>query len=159
GGQGGVASVQLSAPAPVTLLVAISTNHPELFSSLPDTAVVFAGSTSSSFAFVTNKFVGAATPVALTAAYGASASSVALSVGPAASTMPPVIGVSLSPASVSGGTSSAGVVTLGSPAPAGGAMVQLFSSNTNAATVPASTTVAAGASSANFTVTTRALSA
>jgi len=158
GGQGGIASVQLSAPAPATLLLAISTNHPELFSSLPDTIVVPAGSTSSSFAFVTNKSAAATTQVTLTAAYGASASSVALSVGPPTSTLPPVIGVSLSPATVGGGTSSAGVVTLGSPAPAGGAVVQLFSSNTNAATVPATTTVPAGASSANFTITTRALS-
>jgi len=35
GGDGGVATVALAAPAPAPVLVALSTNHPELFSSLP----------------------------------------------------------------------------------------------------------------------------
>jgi hypothetical protein len=41
------------------------------------------------------------------------------------------------------------------PAPAGGWVVQLTTGNQNLATVPATVTVAAGASSANFTVTTK----
>ena len=45
-------------------------------------------------------------------------------------------------------------MTLTSAAPAGGAVVALTSSNTNAATVPASVTVAAGATIATFVVTT-----
>src|SRR5205823_10371352 len=60
----------------------------------------------------------------------------------------------LSPASVVGGNSSQGAVTLTSAAPSGGAVVTLTSSNTGAATVPASVTVAAGATSATFTVST-----
>lgn len=67
--------------------------------------------------------------------------------------------LTLSPASVTGGNASQGTVTLSAPAPAGGALVSLSSSNTAAATVPASVNVPAGATSAGFTVTTRAVAA
>ena len=69
-----------------------------------------------------------------------------------------VSSVSLNPATVTGGASSTGTVTLSSAAPAGGVVVTLTSSNTAVATVPASVTVAAGATSATFTVTTLAVS-
>jgi hypothetical protein len=65
--------------------------------------------------------------------------------------------VSLSPASVTGGTSSTGTVTLSSTAPTGGTTVTLTSSNTAAGTVPASVTVAAGATTATFTASTSAV--
>src|SRR5262249_13995368 len=58
---------------------------------------------------------------------------------------------------VTAGNTAQGTVTLSSAAPSGGAVVALLSGNTNAATTPASVTVAAGASSANFTVTSRAV--
>src|SRR2546425_4325558 len=67
--------------------------------------------------------------------------------------------VAVSPSSVVGGNGSTGTVTLTSAAPSGGALVSLSSSNTAAATVPASVTVAAGATSATFTVTTTTVSA
>ena len=67
--------------------------------------------------------------------------------------LPTVSSLTLSPASVIGGTSSTGTVTLSGPAPAGGAQV-LLSSNNSAASVPASVTVPAGATSATFTVST-----
>jgi len=68
-------------------------------------------------------------------------------------------GMSVSPSTVVGGNPSTGTVTLTSAAPSGGAVVSLSSSNTSAATVPASVTVAAGAASANFTVTTQSVGA
>ena len=63
--------------------------------------------------------------------------------------------LSLSPTSVLGGPlgSSTGTVTLKGPAPSGGALVSLSSSDA-AATVPASVTVPEGATSATFTVNT-----
>src|SRR5437870_7194720 len=67
GGEGGVATVALAAPAPAPVLVTVSTNHPELFTSLPANVTVFTGSTTGSFAFVTTKSVAASTPVSLTA--------------------------------------------------------------------------------------------
>ena len=62
--------------------------------------------------------------------------------------------VTLTPTSVTGGNPSTGTATLSSAAPAGGQVVTLGSSLISVATVPSSVTVAAGAMSANFTVTT-----
>src|SRR5437016_2283822 len=58
--------------------------------------------------------------------------------------------VTLTPTTVNGGVPSTGLVTLSGAAPSGGAVVTLSSSNTSVATVPASVTVPAGASSARF---------
>ena len=59
----------------------------------------------------------------------------------------------MNPTAVTGGVGSTGTVTLSSAAPAGGAVVTLASSNTNAATVPASVTVAADATTKTFAIT------
>src|SRR5467141_989632 len=67
--------------------------------------------------------------------------------------------IALNPTSVTGGSPSTGTVTLSGPAPSGGAAVSLSSDNTAAATVPFSVTVAAGVSSAGFTVTTSSVTA
>ncbi len=63
--------------------------------------------------------------------------------------------LTLNPTTVQGGNSSTGTVTLSGPAPAGGAVVALSSSNTSVATVPSSVTVSGGATSASFTVRTQ----
>src|SRR5947208_17061592 len=63
--------------------------------------------------------------------------------------------MTLNPAALTGGANSTGTVTLSAAAPAGGAVVALTSNNLNAATVPASVTVAAGATTARFTVATK----
>jgi trimeric autotransporter adhesin len=68
-----------------------------------------------------------------------------------------IASLSLNPASVTGGNSSTVTVTLSGPAPSGGAQVALSSSNTTAARVPSSVTVAAGATSATFAVSTSAV--
>lgn len=67
--------------------------------------------------------------------------------------------VSVLPTSVTGGAGAQGTVTLAGPAPAGGAVVALSSGNPAAAAVPPSVTVAAGATSATFPITTSAVSA
>ena len=67
--------------------------------------------------------------------------------------------LSMNPASVTGGNSSTGTVTLSGPAPAGGATVALTNSNTTVASVPSNVTVAAGATTATFTVSTSAVAA
>jgi len=67
--------------------------------------------------------------------------------------------LAVNPASVTGGNSSTATVTLSGPAPTGGAQVALSSNNTTAARVPASVTVAAGATIATFTVSTSVVSA
>jgi trimeric autotransporter adhesin len=72
----------------------------------------------------------------------------------------PVLGLSsltLSPASLIGGGSSTGTLTLHGPAPTGGAVVALASSDA-AATVPSSATIAAGTTTDTFTVSTNQVS-
>ncbi len=63
----------------------------------------------------------------------------------------------VNPSTVVGGSGSTATVTLSAAAPSGGAIVGLTSSNTAAATVPTSVTVAAGATSASFTAATAAV--
>jgi hypothetical protein len=67
--------------------------------------------------------------------------------------------VTLSPVTVTGGTASQGTLTLTGNAPTGGAVVNLTSSNTAAAIVPASITIAGGSTSGTFTATSLAVSA
>jgi hypothetical protein len=62
--------------------------------------------------------------------------------------------VSLNPSSVTGGGSSQATVTLTGPAPSGGAVIALTSSNTAVAAVQGSVTVASGTTSAIVTVST-----
>ena len=84
--------------------------------------------------------------------YAGITKSAPLAVQPAA---PPSLGaLTLQPASVVGGQGSIGSVALTAPAPAGGVVVGLASSNPSLATVPASVTVPAGASSATFAIGT-----
>ena len=68
--------------------------------------------------------------------------------------LPPLTGLALAPSGVLGGQSSTGTVTLGGPAPSGGAIVALSSGNSTVASVPATVTVAGGATSASFVVPT-----
>jgi hypothetical protein len=83
----------------------------------------------------------------------------------AASTPPPppapssLSTVSVSPTSVVGGSTAQGTITLTGGAPSGGAVVTLSSANTSVVSVPASVTVAAGASSATFGVNTSPVTA
>lgn len=67
--------------------------------------------------------------------------------------------LSVFPFSVTGGAGAQGTVTLTGPAPAGGVVVALSSGNSAAAAVPPGVTIAAGATSATFPITTSAVSA
>src|SRR6266699_1857824 len=69
---------------------------------------------------------------------------------------PSLTSLTLNPSTVVGGLlgSSTGTVTLSGPAPSGGAVIALSSSNASVASVPASVTVPAGATTASFTVNT-----
>lgn len=69
-------------------------------------------------------------------------------------TTPTLTSLALNPASVVGGTVSVGTVALTAPAPAGGAVVTLSSSNTTRATVPATVTIPSASVSASFNIST-----
>ena len=69
-----------------------------------------------------------------------------------AGTGPTISALSLNPASVPGGGSSALTITLSAAAPTGGASITLTSSDADLLTVPASVTIAAGQTSASATL-------
>ena len=70
---------------------------------------------------------------------------------------PALYSITLNPSTLNGGGTASGTVTLNQLAPNGGATISL-SSNSAAATVPASVTVTAGQASATFTVSTGSVS-
>jgi uncharacterized repeat protein (TIGR03803 family) len=77
---------------------------------------------------------------------------------PAPPASPPTLtGLTLVPSAVEGDRGSTGTVTLGWPAPSGGAVVALSSSSSSVASVPATVTAAGGATSASFVISTTAV--
>jgi hypothetical protein len=148
-----------SAPSAGGAVVALSTDNQIV--SIPATVTVASGTTSATFSGSTTP-VAVATAVHITASFGGSAKTETLTVTPAAEAPPPTLGLSaitLSAASIVGGNSMQGTLTLTATAPADGASVTLSSSNPDAATVPATVPVPAGATSASFTVTTKTVGA
>ncbi len=70
-----------------------------------------------------------------------------------------ITSVTVAPTALTGGSAATGTVTLDAPAPAGGVSVNLASSDTTAATVPALIAVVAGSRSASFAVATSTVNA
>jgi len=117
----------------------------------PASVFVPAGATSATFT-ITTTGVSATTSATITGTLGAVSHQATLTINPASLT-----GVALSPSSVIGGATSTGTVTLSGPAPTGGTVVSLASSNTAYATVLTSVTVAAGSTTGTFTVSSIAV--
>ena len=74
-------------------------------------------------------------------------------------TAPALAAIAVDPVSVIGGNPAQGTVTLNGAAPAGGALVTLSSANPGAVMLPPNVSVAAGAASAAFAVTTNPVAA
>jgi hypothetical protein len=158
GGSPSTGTVTLSGPASgYGATVNLSSNASA--AAVPASVTVAAGASSANFTVTTSNAVTASTSVTITASYGGTMKTASLTVTPAPPPPPTLSSLSLNPISVTGGNSSTGTVTLSGAAPAGGAQVTLSSSNTAAAMVPSSVTVAAGATSANFTATTSTVTA
>jgi hypothetical protein len=96
--------------------------------------------------------VSATTSGNITATYSGVTKSATLTVKPPAPAA--LTSLTLNPSTVVASATSKGTVNLTAAAPAGGAVVALTSSNSSRATIPASVTVPAGASSATFNVGT-----
>ncbi len=149
GGQTATGTVTLTTPAPSGgVLVALSSANPA--ATLPSSVTVPANSSSANFTVTTNS-VSATTAGNITASYNGVSKSAALTVNPAAPAA--LLSLTLNPTTVVGGASSIGTVKLDKPAPAGGATIALRS-NKALATVPANVVVAAGATSATFSIAT-----
>jgi len=146
-------TVTLNVVAPTGGKVVTLASGNTSLATVPAAVTVPAGQTAATFT-VTAGTVATNTVVSISATTNGSTTSANLTVTP-----PPAAlsAVTLNPSSIFGAVTSTGTVTLTSAAPAGGAVVTLASSNTTAATVPVNVTVPAGATSATFTITGRAL--
>ena len=155
GGNSAIGTVVLTQPAPAggALVTLTGTG----VASIPPSVIVPAGATSATYP-ITTALPSASAAAILSACFGGHCVSSTLFISLPVGTGT-VSSLAVNPASVTGGTSSTGTVTLSVPAPAGGAVVTLSSSNTAAASVPATVTVSAGSSTAIFTVTTNTVTA
>lgn len=149
----GTVTLTAAAPAGGATITLLSSNTNA--ATTPVSVLIAAGGTSATFT-ITTKTVTAATNASISAAYSGVTKTAALTVNPLAVLLE---SVTLSPTTVTGGKTSSATVKLTAAAPAGGLMVNLTSSNTAVATVPASVTVPAGATTAKATVTSGVLGA
>lgn len=148
GGVSATGAVTLSGNAPTGgTTVALSSSIPGV-AGVPASVTVPAGASRATFA-VTTSGVSASQSVTISASLNGVTDRVKVTVKPAV-----LSGLSLSPSSVKGGLQATGAVTLNGAAPSGGLKVTLKSGSTLAG-VPGSVTVAAGAKSASFTITTK----
>ncbi|MDR3688055.1 MAG: hypothetical protein P4L46_01660 [Fimbriimonas sp.] len=149
GGNSSTGTVTISQPpasAPVVVNLAISGPDGQL----PATVSVPIGATTATFAITTN-------PVAKDETLTVTASlNQSQKTAPLAIQAPTLTSLTLAPSTVVGGTTSTGTATLTGNAPAGGITVTLSSSSTSA-TVPAFVSIVAGSKSAQFTITTSAV--
>ncbi len=146
GGNTAQGTVTISGPAPAEgITVTISSSSGT--ASVPASVGILAGQTTATFDIATKPVTSAET-VTLTGSFGGRSATATLTVNPAWLAF-----ISVAPKSVYGGNSSTGTVTLSGPAPGLGVTVTL-SSNSNAASVPASVVIPGGSRSATFTIQT-----
>ena len=147
-GLSGVGTVSLTEAAPAGAAMVTLSSSNSAAASVPTSVTVPSGSTSANFS-VTAGSVSTPTSVTLTASYAGGSKTFVSTINP----LPAALSaVSVSPGTIASGQGGTGTVNLTAPAPAGGAVVALSSSNPSAATVPALVTVASGATSATFTL-------
>jgi hypothetical protein len=147
GGNSSTGTVTLTGAATANIVVALSSNNAS--ASVPPSVTVPQGATSASFSIATQP-VSSSTVANISAIFNGVTKTATLNITPATA----LLSLSLNPTTVVGGTSSTGTVTLSSAAPSTGITVQLSSNRTKVATVPSSVTIPAGATTANFSVST-----
>jgi hypothetical protein len=146
-------TVTLNGPAPAAGAVVDLTSSAPGIAAPPVSVTVPAGATTSPAFTIATTAVASQTPVTIFANYDGAAKSAVLTVD-----SPQLASLKLAPTSVKGGRSTTkNTVTLNGPAPAGGAVVMLTSNDAAVASPPTSMTVAAGATSATFAITTTAV--
>jgi len=147
GGVTSTGTVTLAAPAPTGGAV-VSLSSSSSAATVPLTVTVPAGSTTVNFT-VTTQAVGKITTPSITASAGSSTVSATLTVNP-----PVLTSLTLTPSFIMiGGMPGMGSITISSPAPAGGLVINL-SDNSSAINEASTVTVPAGATSVSFTFTT-----
>jgi len=150
GGSNSTGTVALNGPAPAGATIALSSSNSAV-ASVP--ASVAPSGTTATFT-VTTQPVASTTSVTISATYGSATQTATLTVQPT----PALVSLSLKPAAVTGGVNSVATATLSAPAPTGGLVVNLSSSNLAVAS-PGTLTVAGGSTSGTATITTQAVTA
>jgi hypothetical protein len=157
GGAGTVlATVTLTAEANGDTNLPVTASNPA--AAVPASAFISGTATVGMFPFPTTP-VATTTTVTISVTGNGVTRSAILTLLPSATAQPALNAVSVSPTSVTGGSPAQGAVSLTAAAPAGGALVTLSSSNSAVASIPASVTVAAGATSATFAIATASVTA
>jgi thermitase len=153
GGTGSTGTVTLSAGAPSGgATVTLGSNAAA--ATIPASVSVPAGQTSATFS-ITTTAVSSSTSATISASYSSVSKTATLTINP--TPVAALSSVTVSPTAVTGGNGSTGTVTLTAAAPSGGATVAL-SSDTAAAGVPTNVVIAAGQTSATFSITTSTVS-
>ena len=159
GGNSGRATVALAIPAPAGGgVVNLTTDNPSVIH-VPANVTIAAGNSTNTFTIGTSSVSGLSTGGNVFASAGGATKSIFVNVAPDPNAPPLLQSIAISPASVAGGTRATGTVFLSAPSPSGGISVTLATNNSSAAQVPGIVNVPAGQTSANFTVTTFAVSA
>jgi hypothetical protein len=158
GGNSGRASVGLVIPAPAGgAVVNLTSDNPSIVQ-VPATVSIADGNSTNSFTFTTSR-VSVLSGARINATAGGVTRSIFVNVAPDPNAPPLLQSMTISPASVTGGTSATGTVFLSAPAPSGGIFVTLATSNPSAAQAPGIVNVPGGQSSASYPLTTFAVSA
>jgi hypothetical protein len=150
GGQSSIGSVSLSGPAP-SGGATVSLFSANAAATVPATVTVPANTMAGNFS-VSTSVVNALSVGNITANYAGITKTTTLSVQPTPSIK--LLSLTLKPTTVTGGLGSVGTVSFSGPAPLGGVVVVLASSNPSKANVPARIMVPGGATSGVFNVTT-----
>ncbi len=146
-GTGGQVTLTGDAPKVAGFTVQLSSSNPAV-ATVPASATVRSLEKATGFPIATSPVV-QTTAVTITATAGGVSKTAQLAVLVSA-----VSSLTFAPAPVTGGQSSTGHLTLTGPAPAGGLVASLSSSNSSAITLPATVPFAAGATTASFVVPT-----
>ena len=159
GGKSGRAAVALAIPAAAGGgVVNLTTDNPSVIH-VPANVTIAAGNSTNTFTIGTSPVSGLSTGGNVFASAGGVTRSIFVNVAPDPNAPPLLQSMTISPASVAGGTNATGTVFLSAPSPSGGISVTLATNNSSAAQVPGIVNVPAGKTSANFSVTTFAVSA
>ena len=155
GGANATGTAQLSNAAPASgALVTLKATSP---ASVPVNVLVPAGALSANFTIATSAVATVKTST-ITGSYAGISESATLTINPPAPTVA-LKSLAVNPSAIPNAGTATGTVTLGANAPAGGVSVVLASSNSAAATVPASIAVPAGSASASFGITGKTVTA
>jgi len=155
GGTSATGTVSLAQPPTTPATVALQSSDSKA-ASVPASVIVPAGQLSASFPVSTSNQI-APVGIVISGTYAGATQSATLTINPAG--LPSPVSLTLNPLIVTGGNPSAGTVTISSPAPTAGLVVNLTTDNPFVSQIPAYVVVRSGQTTATFAINTPTLSA